>query len=58
MVVLIEELQVVNSTRKEGMLRDERKGRQKASSLYLKEESETSSQTIFHSLENIKNIFS
>lgn len=58
MVVLIEELQVVNSTRKEGMLWNEENERQKEINLYLKEATEPSSHSIFHSLENIKNIFS
>ena len=40
MVFLIEELQTVNSMRREGMMWDEKKGRQKASSLYLKEGAE------------------
>lgn len=58
MVVLIDELQMINSTSEDRIEREELKERQKASILYDKETPETNSLSILNSLQNIKNIFS
>ena len=58
MVLLINELQMVNSASNDRMVWEESKERFKAVRLYGKEAPETNSRSIFKSLENIKNIFS